>query len=234
MDKNEAIKILRETEDGYDRIADKFSETRKHFWRDMEFIKEYAARGDKILDYGCGNGRLLELFSEKNIDYTGLDISGKMVNFAKERYNDPLVKFRKITSFDSLAFPGNFFNAAYSVSVFHHLPSRELRVKVAKELFRVVRPGGTIIVSVWNLWQKRYFKRIFVNWANKTLGRSRLDWNDCWVDFKDNKRNIFNRYHHAYTKGELRKIFREAGFLEDKCETINGKNIVFIGRKRPA
>jgi len=232
MNKAEAIKILLETEEGYDRIAEKFSETRKHFWEDLDFIKQYAGSGDKILDYGCGNGRLLELLGEKTIDYTGLDLSSKMVNIAKGKYRDPMVKIRKITSFDSLTFPGNFFNAVYSIAVFHHLPSRALRKKVAKELYRVTAPGGYVIVAVWNLWQKKYMRNIMINWANKIILKSRLDWNDCWINFKDNKGNVFNRYHHAFRKGELKNIFLEAGFTEERSEVINRKNIIFIGRKK--
>ncbi|HEX7586095.1 MAG TPA: class I SAM-dependent methyltransferase [Patescibacteria group bacterium] len=232
MEKAEAIKILQETEQGYDRIAEKFSETRKRFWVDLEFIKDYVSGGENVLDYGCGNGRLLELFSGKNIDYTGLDISGKMINIAKGKYSDPMVKFRKITSFDSLTFPGNYFNAVYSIAVFHHLPSRSLRQKVAKELYRVTQSGGVIVISVWNLWQKKYYGDILVNWANKLVGRSQLDWNDCWIDFKDNRGNVFNRYHHAFGKRELGRLFSRAGFSVEKCEIVNKKNVIFIGKKK--
>jgi len=246
MDKSEAIRILHETEQGYDRMVEKFSQTRKHFWKELEFINNYAASGNRILDYGCGNGRLLELFSAKTIDYIGLDISGKMVNMAKGMHSDPMVKFRKITSFDSLTFPGNYFNAVYSIAVFHHLPSKALRQKVARELYRVTAPGGFIIVTVWNLWpastrgdrsstrggQKKYLKNILINWANKIIFKSTLDWNDCWIDFKDNKGNLFNRYHHAFRKNELKRLFLDAGFALERSEVIKGRNIIFIGKKR--
>jgi len=39
---------LKQTEIGYDLIAKKFSETRKHFWRSLEFIKQYVGDGDSI------------------------------------------------------------------------------------------------------------------------------------------------------------------------------------------
>jgi ubiquinone/menaquinone biosynthesis C-methylase UbiE len=231
MDKIGAIRILQETEQGYNRIAEKFSETRKYFWKDIEFIKNYSQSGDRILDYGCGNGRLLGLFENKSIDYTGVDISGKMINIAKVKYKNPLIKFRKITSFDSLTFPGNYFNAVYSIAVFHHLPSRALRQKIVKELYRVTEPGGFIIVTIWNLWQKKYLKNILINWGNKIILKSRLDWNDCWIDFKDNKGNLFNRYHHAFRKNELKNLFLDAGFMKEKSEVIRGRNIIFIGKK---
>ena len=47
MKKEIAQKILKETELGYDAMAGKFSETRKYFWRGLEFIADYAKKGDK-------------------------------------------------------------------------------------------------------------------------------------------------------------------------------------------
>lgn len=224
-------RILSETEQGYDIMADKFSETRKHFWRDLEFIGDYAKDGDKVLDYGCGNGRILELISGKNIEYTGADVSQKLIDIAKNKYRDKSVHFQKISGSDSLAFTDNYFNAVYSIAVFHHLPSSKLRLEMARELFRVTKPGGYIIITVWNLWQKNYLKNILKNWLDKIFGKSDLDWNDCYVAFKNNQGEIFHRYHHVFTKRELEKLFEKAGFKKEKYGIFNKKNVLFVGKK---
>lgn len=232
MDKYETKKILGELEKGYDLVADKFSETRKHFWRDLEFIGDYTKDGDKILDYGCGNGRLLELISGKNIEYTGVDVSQKLIDIAKNKYKSENIKFYKInTSQSSLAFENNYFNTIYSIAVLHHIPGKELRREIVKEIYRVTKPGGCIVITVWNLWQKRYIKNIFKNWLGKIIGESKLDWNDCYVTFKNNQGKVFNRYHHAFMKRELKKLFSKAGFKIEKYEIINKRNIVLIGKK---
>jgi len=232
MKKEIVEKILNETEEGYDFMADKFSQTRKYFWRGLEFIGDYTNDGDNILDFGCGNGRLLELFSNKAIVYQGADVSSKLIDLANSRYYSKNIEFLKInTSQTSLSFPDNYFNVIYSIAVFHHFPSKEYREKIARELYRITKSEGHIIITVWNLWQGKYVKNIIKNWKDKLLGRSNLDWNDGYISFKDNQGNIFKRYHHAFIKKEIKNLFEEAGFKMEKCENIDGRNLVFIGKK---
>jgi|WetSurMetagenome_2_1015567.scaffolds.fasta_scaffold203318_1 tRNA (uracil-5-)-methyltransferase TRM9 len=211
-------KIFADLEAGYDRMAKKFSETRRFFWRDLEFIADYINDGDKILDYGCGNGRLLEILNEKKINYAGVDISGKLIKLAKQKYQDKDIKFIKITSSRSLTFPDNYFNVVVSIAVFHHFPENYAK-KMAEELHRTLKPGGKIIITVWNLEQERFKK--FIKQGKK----------DLHIPFKDNDSKVFNRYHRLYTKKDLEEMFSEAGFKVEKIELIGGKNILLIGKK---
>jgi ubiquinone/menaquinone biosynthesis C-methylase UbiE len=248
MKKEIAEKILDETEVGYDEISKKFSQTRKHFWRELEFIKDACAENDKVLDYGCGNGRLLELIGNvRNLQYWGTDSSQKLIDLANSQYSAPGRHFSKINpSQTSLAFEANFFNTIYSIAVFHHFPSQKYREDIARELFQKTTSGGKIVVTVWHLWpaslrqavapasrggQKKYFKNILRNWIAKLFGKSDLDWHDCQITFTDNEGRKFQRFHHAFTARELRKLFEKAGFEIEKCEVVAGRNIVLTGRK---
>ena len=247
MKRTVAEKILIETEKGYDLISGKFSQTRKNFWASLEFIGEYVKDGDKVFDFGCGNGRLFEFLNGKaKIEYWGADVSRGLIDIAKSKYQDKAPEFDsesesnpgkahflKINSGQtSLAFEDGFFNTAYSIAVFHHIPGEETRAKLAKELSRVTKPGGRIVVTVWNLWQKKYFKNIFQNWKNRVMGKSELAWNDCYISFTDNQGNKFQRFHHAFTKKELKSLFKVAGFEIERCEIVAGRNIVYIGKKK--
>ncbi len=224
-------KNLKQTELGYDLIAKKFSETRKHFWRSLEFIKQYAQDGDSILDFGCGNGRLIELFKDKEINYKGVDPSQKLINFAKEQYIENTDNFIKISPTKvSLPFNDEKFNSIYTIATFHHLPGKLHRLRVARELYRVTKKGGWIVVTVWDLWQTKYKKQIWKNRFKKIIGRSELDWNDCQITFTDNEGKVFNRYHHAFTERELEKLFRKAGFNIVEVKKVGG-NIVLVGQK---
>ena len=246
MYQNQANKILSELESGYDQMAQKFSETRKFFWRDLEFVADYIKNGDKILDFGCGNGRILEILENKNISYIGADISGKLIKLAKDKYQGENIKFQKISGQASLShtkfsklmlseqecdkgnlseknlvrdkpFPDEYFDVVISIAVFHHFPP-EYAQKMAGELYRVAKTGGKIILTVWNLEQEKYRKYLSKN-------------GEGYIPFKNNSGEIFNRYHHLYTKKSLEEMFFKAGFKILKSEVINGKNILLIGEK---
>lgn len=222
---------LRQTEIGYDLIAKKFSETRKHFWRSLDFAKQYAQDGDSILDFGCGNGRLIELFSGKNINYTGVDVSQKLIDCANKQYAGSKNSFLKISPNEiSLPFNDENFNSVYSIATFHHLPGNKHRLAVAEELYRVTKEGGWLVITVWNLWQTKYKKQIIKNRLNKFMGRSKLDWNDCKIAFTDNEGQVFNRYHHAFTKRSLERLFKKAGFNIVEVKRVGG-NLVLVGQK---
>lgn len=243
MKKEIAEKILKETESGYDSMSQKFSETRKYFWRGLEFIANYAKKGEKVLDFGCGNGRLLKLFPDKDIDYLGVDVSQNLVDVAKKHYQKQT--FQKINPLQiTLPFADDFFNTIFSIAVFHHFPSKKYREDVAKELYRITKKNGYIVITVWNLWQKKYIKNIIDNWINKiylNFGGStlvedvqysgQLDWNDCYISFTNNEGKKFQRFHHAFTKCELRKLFASTGFKVEKCAIIKGRNILLVCKK---
>lgn len=232
MKKEIAEKILNETELGYDLISNKFSQTRKHFWRGLEFISNYTQDGDKIFDFGCGNGRLLELFEKKSIQYFGADVSHKLIDHANGTYAKENVTFLKLNpNQTSLAFEEGFFNTIYSIAVFHHFPSKKYRQDVALELFKKTHENGHIIITVWYLWQQRYLRNILKNWISKIKGESLLDWNDCEISFTDNQGVKFQRFHHAFTKREMKKLFKDAGFKIEKCKIVDGRNILLIGKK---
>lgn len=241
-------KILEDTELGYDLVSEKFSQTRNRFWGGLEFIKKYNKNCGKTLDFGCGNGRLIEILGGKNIEYVGVDVSQELLNLAEKKYGGKegfkSIQFLKIDgSAKETGFPKDFFDTVYSIAVFHHLPGDGLRINRAEELYRVTKKGGYIIITVWDLWpaslrqafasrskQKNNFKKIWRNWIDKILRKSDLGWNDAWISFTNNKGEVFNRYHHAFTKNDLRRTFRKAGFEIEEVKKVDG-NIVLVGRK---
>jgi SAM-dependent methyltransferase len=175
----------------------------------------------------------LELIGDsKNIEYFGVDVSGELIGIAKNKYQGQNIHFSKIDpNQTSLAFESGFFNTIYSIAVFHHFPSRKYHEEVARELFEKTKKGGHIIVTVWYLWQGKYFKNIFENWKNKIQRKSDLDWNDCMISFTDNDGKKFQRFHHAFTKRELKNLFEKVGFDVGKCEIPDGRNILLIAKK---
>jgi len=231
MKQETAQKIIVDTEKGYDQMANKFSGTRSFFWPDLAFIKDHVDANSQILDFGCGNGRLLEILKDKDVDYYGVDISKNLLDIARDRYPKFAAHITQNSADPKLNFSDNFFDSVISIAVFHHSPSSQYRLALAEELYRVTKPGGKIIVSVWNLWQKRYRKHIWKNSFEKIIGQSNLDFRDCEIPFKNNTGQVFTRFHHAYTEHELAELFKSAGFSKVTVQTVKNKNLVLIGDK---
>lgn len=100
--------------------------------------------GQKVLDLGCGLGRLTNQFAAFMPDqhFTGVDISPKMTGMANllTRRNTEFV----VCDGRTLPFDDNVFDKAYSVTVFQHLPADAVRGYL-REVHRVLRPWGSFI-----------------------------------------------------------------------------------------
>ena len=126
MDKEYAKYLLNKTRQDYNAIAESFSSTRRFVWQGLEPLYNYALPREKVLDLGCGNGRLLQIFKEIDIDYTGVDSAEKLIEIAKKLY--PNAKFQVVDALH-LPFPTNHFDKIYSIAVLHHIPSNQLRLE---------------------------------------------------------------------------------------------------------
>jgi len=227
MNKEYANYLLNKTIDDYNNIAAKFSSTRLYLSDDIMALKKYARHNDSVLDLGCGNGRLVELFREMEIKYTGGDSSGELIKIARERNPD-----KKFIILDpiTLNFPDNAFDVVYCLSMFHHIPSTELRIDYLKEIRRVLKPKGLLVLTVWNLWN-----RPGTVWSILKSGffHPKLDLNDIFLPFKENNgKALAMRYIHCFRDVELEKLLFEAGFnirtIEDQKRGKKAENANFL------
>lgn len=222
----------------YNKIAQHFNETRYHLWPDFEIFKPYFKEGDRILDAGCGNGRLSEIFEKIKVDYIGIDSSEKLIAAGRVKY--PNLKFKAADILD-LSLPTGEFDVVFLIAVLQHVPSAELRLKALSHLNRVLKPGGYLLMTNWNLWQSLFRRRRLKYKLLKIIGRSKLDYNDIFKTWKSPRGEIIaDRYLHALTLPEIDNIMNQAGFKVIKnlyslkgvsAGQKEGRNIVTIGRK---
>lgn len=102
---------------------------------------------DSVLEIGCGVGRIGRELSQYCRDWTGADISGRMLAFAAQRLrgitNARLVQLRDVglSEFDDAS-----FDVVYATNMLAHLDEMD-RWRYVQEGFRVLRPGGRIFLD---------------------------------------------------------------------------------------
>ncbi len=239
MDKETAEIIIKKTFSDYNMIAEHFSKTRSFVWQEIQELKRFCGAGDKVLDLGCGNGRLLEILKDLEIDYSGVDNSRKLIELAEknqgEKREGEKIKSKQFFLGDALNLPfkDNSFDKIFSLAVFHHIPSREWQKRFLEEAKRVLKPGGLIILTVWNLGQKRFWRFHLKYFFLKIIGQSKLDFRDILYPWKDEKGKILaERYLHWFFVKELINLAQAAGLVVVEAGVLKDKKNLYLVAKK--
>lgn len=230
MDEQYALKILTQNKKNYNKIAQEFSGTRGGPWKDLTILFEYITPNDKVLDLGCGNGRLYPIMKDKGAQYIGVDNSEGLISIAKRKH--PEASFQVADAL-KLPFKDNSFDKIYAIAVLHHIPSKELREQFLKQARRVLKPNGLLIITVWKLARMKRVKLLFKFSVLKIIGRTKLDFGDILVPWA----SAIQRYVHQYTKQGLKKDLKIAGFNIQKTGFLKwpqrkDANIYIVAKKR--
>jgi len=111
----------------------------------LEAIEKMAVRpGTHVLEVGVGTGINLGLYP-RNCRVTGIDLSSKMLAKAQGRIDEKGLHHCDLAEMDAtqLKFADNSFDVVYAPYVISVVPEP---VKVAREMYRVCRPGGRVII----------------------------------------------------------------------------------------
>jgi ubiquinone/menaquinone biosynthesis C-methylase UbiE len=120
-----------------------------------------ACRGDRVLDVGCGTGYFTRVMAQvvgPAGTARGVDPDGEAISYA-----------RRVTDLANCAFATGVAQAldaadgSYDVVVsslmMHHLPET-LRPQAISEMFRVLRPGGSVLIAEFRPPQSRVVRRL--------------------------------------------------------------------------
>jgi ubiquinone/menaquinone biosynthesis C-methylase UbiE len=108
------------------------------------FIKEIKP-DEKVLDFGCGTGRILEYDLFLNADYYGIDISSGMIKNAKQKWeNRPHTNFY-VYNGTLLPFEHETFDYVISTWVFQHIVEDNKLKELIAELAKLLRPNGALL-----------------------------------------------------------------------------------------
>ncbi|QPD04045.1 MAG: 2-methyl-6-phytyl-1,4-hydroquinone methyltransferase [Candidatus Nitrospira kreftii] len=130
--------------------------------------------GTTVLDVGCGIGGSSRILArEYGCAVTGITISLQQVRRAQE-LTAPEVNARfQVDDALALSFPDASFDVVWSVEAGPHMPDK---AQFARELMRVLKPGGILVVADWNqrddrrvplnVWEKPVMRQLLDQWSH--------------------------------------------------------------------
>lgn len=223
---------------GYDKIAHDWHGTRRHTWDEVDNIikkeiTEYFLIKNftfKILDLGCGNGRLIqtlnkikesEIYKNLNINYIGIDPSDELIKICKKEYSNLSNVDFEVNDGIHIPSKDESIDIVVSLAVLHHVPPEYQDVWLT-EVHRVLKKiSGKVIISVWLRDDSN---------DHRTTVHQRENKDEMLLGFAQHK-NI--RYVYLFTENELVNLFERNNFkvLERKIEqrpNSKNKNIILV------
>ena len=219
----------------YQSFAEPFSETRSRLQSGALRALEGLPPQASVLDLGCGNGGLAAELQRRGHSgaYVGLDSSEALLGLARRQAIPPGWRFvqadlsaadwgerLKPTPALPLVEEGpvagrrsgepDGFERVFAFAVLHHIPGRELRARLLREIRGLLAPGGRLTLSVWNFLASPRLRRRILPWREAELAVGELDPGDYLLDWRHGGRGL--RYVHHFTEPELAGLAATSGF----------------------
>jgi len=113
------------------------------YWGRRAAVNHVNGLQGKVLEAGVGTGMSLPLYSD-HLEISGIDISDDMLERARRKVAQKSnVRELKVMDAGELSYPDNHFDAVVAMYVMTVVPDPD---KVLKELERVTKPGGTVLL----------------------------------------------------------------------------------------
>ncbi len=168
--------------------------TRERRFKQALMAQAHLEAGQQVLDLACGTGTLAVWIKQLHpgVDVTGIDGDTKILAIARRKATRARVAigFDQGLSFQ-LPYPDARFDRVFCSLFFHHLSWHD-KQRTAREIRRVLRPGGQLHVADWGRASGLVMRGVF--FAIQLL--------DGFANTRDN------------VEGRLVELFRRAGFAE--------------------
>lgn len=193
---------------------------------DIAFCARWLPDAGKLLDLGCGTGRLCVDFARKGFTCVGVDLSPVML--AKARENAAAagvqVEYREGNLVYLAEWPDRSFDAAACLfSTLGMIRGAVNRRKAVAAAFRVIRPGGRLIVHVHNRWYRGLGRKLRMQQAWRTICGSPMAGD---ISMPQAYGGAPLTLHH-FTRRETRTLLTAARFRIDAIEPIRIQGSVY-------
>jgi len=195
----------------FDLLAPFYDFVTLPFSRVRDKVVNFTAErnGSKILDVATGTGKQAFAFAKKGYEVIGIDLSEAMLKVADKKNKYGNVKFEVADATD-LPFEDNRFDVSCVSFGLHDMPLI-IREKALREMVRVTKPKGMIVIVDYGLPENTFGKFLIYHFVNLYEGK----------------------YYSAFIKSDLEAFLEKTGIeIKEELPVLLGAGKILKGIKR--
>jgi len=196
------------------RDYDQFTANSPLLELDLHLLRERFGQPGRLLDLGCGSGRVAIPFAQQGWEVTGVDLSLDMLQVTREKAQQAGVELSLVEAnlCELNCLPaGNYDAVLLMFGTLGMIAGVENRAQVLRGAAERLRPGGRVALHVHNVWS-HLFTRGNRLWLIKDRLR-RLGRYPTAGDRRSPYRGIPNMYIHYFSLAEITRLLRGAGLV---------------------
>lgn len=175
----------------------------------------------KLLEIGCGVGRLTFVLADYYGEVCGMDVSESFLGIAREHNDDDRIQFLKIDENRLLENDAAVFDVVFSMEVFHYLDLDVLENYI-EDAFRLLVPGGTFVFQI-NTQPFKFVTRVslLIRRILNLLGVKY--WRDSPTSLDGNRKYV--------PTAVLQNLMVKHGFIDIRCDKPQSPATWLVGTK---
>jgi SAM-dependent methyltransferase len=186
-------------------------------------LEHYLTPPGTVIDLGCGTGRMTIPLARRGFHCIAIDLSQPALAELGRQANDADLPIDRLVAnlVELDALRGRSADACISMySTLGMIRGRDNRRQALRHVRRLLKPGGTFVVHVHNRWYNLFQPQSRVWFLRNTLEsllRRDVEAGDKFYDHQ----GVPNFFLHVYTRGELKRELRAAGFRIERLVSLS-------------
>ena len=155
-------------EDYFSRYREKTPGGLSFRLRKQRVLELFDKPGGNVLDVGCGPGVMVEDLLARDCAFWGMDPSSTMIDQGRRYFGSRHNTHFSVGAAEETGFPDNFFDAVICMGVVERVKDNDV---VLREMVRVLKGGGTLLITLPNKFSPYFLWRDFVFYPVVSLVR---------------------------------------------------------------
>lgn len=207
-----------------------FAERRRTLQPGAQRIVARIPSGARVLDVGCGDGKVWPALGGRAALYCGVDGSEELLQKAEARIQNSEIRSQTSEDNSLTSNPPIFFHAdltdpawanllppepfthILAFAVLHHIPGYATRLRLIRELAARLAPGGVCVMSNWQFTRRAKLREHIRPWSTLNLTAAEVEPGDYLLAW-ERKGKPGLRYVHLLDEAEAQRLAADAGLL---------------------